>query len=94
MDHIEFDFFEDFSRPLIRFLQRCGIEVGMQMSEGKIRFPVTLFLPPERIVRANAQSRDPMRKRERVGAKSSDTRIETDAEFLSPKVSKRSVVGY
>ncbi len=64
MDHIEFDFFEDFSRPLIRFLQRCGIAVGEE-SLGKIRFPMPLFLPPEMVLKGNVRSKDALKKRDR-----------------------------
>ena len=47
MDHIEFDFDEDFVLPLIQFLGRCGINVGTWRNSGKIFFPKKLFEVPD-----------------------------------------------
>jgi len=47
MDHIEFDFFEDFSTPLLKFLERCGLRLGVAFS-GRINFPKSLFEVPKK----------------------------------------------
>jgi len=44
MDHIEFDFFEDFTIPLIEFLNK--INFGLEPKGLKINFPSELFRPP------------------------------------------------
>mgnify|MGYP000890675528 CR=1 FL=1 len=50
MDHVEFDFYEDFTLPLMKFLQRCNIPI-MKESEVGITFPTTLFRAPESVLR-------------------------------------------
>ena len=47
MDHIEFDFYEDFTSPLVNFLQRCGIKTSN--GNGRIFFPKNIFVVPEEI---------------------------------------------
>lgn len=46
MDHIEFDFHEDFTNPLLEFLHKIsfGLESGRSL---KVTFPQELFIPPK-----------------------------------------------
>ena len=89
MDHIEFDFDEDFIVPLISFLERCGLlEYGNPYS--KIVFPNVMFLPPEPVI-----SRNKDRRRERnILTRSYDTNILKDNELMSSKLAKRSILGF
>jgi hypothetical protein len=45
MDHIEFDFYEDFTQPLAFFLTRCNIQLRPRKGV-KIDFPPSLFETP------------------------------------------------
>jgi len=49
MDHVEFDFFADFTTPLILFLQRCGISLNDERKG--IQFPLNLFELPKEFVK-------------------------------------------
>jgi pimeloyl-ACP methyl ester carboxylesterase len=52
MDHVEFDFFNDFTTPLMLFLNRCGIS----LNDGKkgIQLPLNLYeLPQQRYFQAS-----------------------------------------
>ena len=50
MDHVEFDFYEDFTSPLIQFLEKCGFEISKGAAvQGKISFPQKLFHIPDSI---------------------------------------------
>lgn len=97
MDHIEFDFDEDFTDPLFHFLVRCGIidhesEIG---TGGKIVFPKVMFLPPEKVLEQINQTKEQPKKRERnLFAKSVDMNALKENEFLSSKLAKRSIVGF
>ena len=58
MDHIEFDFDEHFSQPLMHFLDRCGIKVGVFNNAGRIIFPRKLFETPKLLKSQNRQLSD------------------------------------
>lgn len=51
MDHIEFDFYEDFTCPLMHFLERCGISVTRNSTN--IHFPKYLFNCPIALLKAS-----------------------------------------
>ena len=47
MDHIEFDFYDDFTTPLIQFLDRIGFDFGFEgVNRKKLFFPAKLFELP------------------------------------------------
>ena len=46
MDHIEFNFYDDFTTPLYQFLDRIGFEWD-EKNPKKIYFPQKLFEIPE-----------------------------------------------
>jgi len=50
MDHIEFDFYEDFTAPLAFFLTRCNFELRPKKGE-RIEFEKSLFETPDTIKR-------------------------------------------
>jgi hypothetical protein len=55
MDHIEFDFYEDFTQPLAFFLTRCNIPLRPRKG-AKIDFPSSLFETPALIEKQFASS--------------------------------------
>ena len=46
MDHIEFDFFEDFSYPLGLFLDSCGIRTYV-FEKDELLIPIELYSIPQ-----------------------------------------------
>jgi hypothetical protein len=47
MDHIEFDFYEDFTAPLAFFLARCNFQIRAKKGH-KIEFPQHIFENPQK----------------------------------------------
>lgn len=47
MDHIEFDFYEDFTAPLAFFLARCNFQLRAKKGH-KIEFPANIFENPHK----------------------------------------------
>jgi len=47
MDHIEFDFYDDFTAPLMDFLLRCNFELEKTPA---IYFPRAVFKTPEQVL--------------------------------------------
>ena len=45
MDHVEFDFFDDFTTPLIAFLKKCNINFN-ENGRG-VKLPLNLFELPQ-----------------------------------------------
>ena len=45
MNHFQFDFYEDFTFPLKKFLDQCGIELHTDEKKGPV-FPNELFVKP------------------------------------------------
>ncbi len=62
MDHADFDFYEDFTSPLIRFLQRCEV-ISEEKCSNKIGFPKTLFDPPQSFLKFYDKKKDALKKR-------------------------------
>lgn len=58
MDHIEFDFSEDFTTPLIEFLNKISFGLGSSRTS-KINFSPELFQAPIEIVRTLESFRSP-----------------------------------
>ena len=72
MDHVEFDFYEDFTSPLMQFLEKCGFELCTAATiKNMIVFPQKLFQQPESLKSPS--------KREQKSPEKTFMRCKTDA---------------
>ena len=94
MDHIEFDFCEDFTNPLANFLERCGVLEYEKVVGSKITFPRAMFLPPESVLEQLKDQTAGKRRDRNNLTKSYDTNILKDNELMSSKLAKRSILGF
>jgi hypothetical protein len=47
MDHVEFDFYGDFTEPLINFFLKCNYDLKKKTTFGGTEFPPELFQVPK-----------------------------------------------
>ena len=79
MDHVEFDFFEDFTAPLIEFLEKCRFDLNSARDvKNRIIFPQRLFHIPESFKKQNKRDQKPEKSFQRSKTQTQPVSVSID----------------